>query len=233
MADERCGGGSRKWHWLAIIAVVIVILILGYHYKKSRGKITEIPAIGSNVTGSGHTIEESHLNLKRREIMPENENITEPGKHAAQEGIKLYAEEKYEEAKEFLERAAEEGNTDAKALLGKMHVLGHGGAQDVKKGLDYLEDAAERGSAYAMAELGEFYVLGKHGVEKATDKGLALIRKSIDTGGYYGHLAMSRLYAAGEGVEHSVEKATEHVEEAGKRGYKHVLEEVEKIKAKI
>lgn len=233
MADENHSCNCGKMRWIAIIAIIIALLGFGYHYMRSRGEIVDVPRLANNEAGNGQiTVEEFHVE-DRLEAVPEGEEIDEPGKQAAQEGIKLYIEKKYEEAKEFLEKAAAEGNADAKALLGKMYVLGQGVVEDVKKGLDYLEDAAERGSSYAMAELGKFYVEGKHGVEKATDKGLEFIKKSIDTGGYYGHLAMARLYELGEGVEHSTEKAVEYLEEAGKKGYKFALEEIEKIKAKF
>lgn len=232
MADESMNEKSRKKRWLILVMVIVALLSLLYIYKMDRWEKIEVPPI-QNQESSEYRMEEISPVFGRGGMVPDEDDVTEPAKETTKEGIRLYVKEKYEEAKEFLERAAEEGNADAKALLGKMYIMGHGVGQDVKKGLDYLEDAAERGSSYAMSELGTLYAEGRHGVEKAADKGIALIRRSMESGKYYGYLAMAKLHAAGESVELSIEKAIEYIKQAGERGYKFAAEEIEKLKEKL
>lgn len=233
MADESMNEKSRKKLWLILVIGIIALLSVLYIYKKDKWEKIEVPPVQNQESSGEYRMEEITSVYVRGDTVPDEDDLSEPGKEAAKEGIRLYAKEKYEEAKEFLERAAEEGNADAKALLGKMYVLGRGVGQDVKKGIDYLEDAAERGSSYAMSELGVLYVEGRHGVEKAADKGMSLIRRSMESGKYYGYLAMAKLHAAGESVELSIEKAIEYIKEAGERGYKFAAEEIEKLKEKL
>lgn len=233
MADESMNEKSRKKRWLVLVIVIIALLSLLYIYKRDKWEKIEVPPIRHQESGGEYKMEEIKPMFGRGDMVPDEDELAEPGESAAKEGVRLYVKEKYEEAKEFLERAAEEGNADAKALLGKMYVMGRGVGQDVEKGLEYLEDAAERGSSYAMSELGMLYVEGRHGVEKAADKGLALIHRSIESGKYYGYLAMARLHAAGESVELSIEKAIEYIKQAGERGYKYAMEEIEKLKEKL
>lgn len=213
---------------MGIAAITIILLLaLGVYYWRERTEkqaiITEEAILGTIAQNYQYTLE----------IPMDEDGIVEPGREATLEGIKLYGEEKYESAKAFLEKAIEEGNSDAKALLGKMYVYGHGVAVDTKKGLDYLEDAAEKGSSYAMSELGILYVRGSHGVEHAADKGMALIKRAMEHGKYYGYLAMAELHKAGEGVERSAEKAVHYLEEAGKHGYRYAQEEIVKLKEKL
>lgn len=230
MAYENMNAGRKRW--AILVVVIIALLSLLYIYKRDKWEKIEVPPV-QNQESSEYRMEEINPMFGRDYMVPDEEDLAEPGKEATKEGVSLYVKEKYEEAKEFLERAAEEGNADAKALLGKMYVLGRGVGQDVKKGIEYLEDAAERGSSYAMSELGMLYVEGKHGVEKAADKGLELINRSIESGKYYGYLAMAKLHAVGESVELNIEKAIEYIKQAGEHGYKFAAEEIEKLKEKL
>lgn len=233
MAYKNIDEKLRKKRWLILVITIIALLSLLYIYKRDKWEKIEVPPAQNQESSGEYKMEEIKPMFGLGDMVPDEGDLTEPGEDAAKEGVRLYLKEKYEEAKEFLEKAAEEGNADAKALLGKMYVLGRGVGQDVKKGLDYLEDAARRGSSYAMSELGMLYVEGKHGVEKAADKGLDLINKSVESGKYYGYLALARLHAAGESVELNVEKAIEYIKQAGERGYKHAAEEIEKLKEKL
>lgn len=233
MADEYMSDKARRKRWLIWVVIIIALLSVLYIYKRQKWEKIEVPPAQHQESSSEYKMEEITPMFGMSSTVPDEDELTEPGKAAAKEGVSLYMKEKYEEAKEFLERAAEEGNADAKALLGKMYILGRGVGKDVEKGLDYLEDAAERGSSYAMSELGMLYIEGRHGVEKAADKGLSLIHRSIEAGKYYGYLAMAKLHAAGESVEHSIEKAIEYLKQAGERGYKYAAEEIEKLKEKL
>lgn len=232
MADNNQNKPANKKVWIIAAIVIVVLLAFVSTRKKEEKREVETPAITQQESETRDNGAENRIG-DRYDLLLNEDDIEEPGKTAASEGINLYVKEKYEEAKEFLEKAAEEGNADAKALLGKMYVSGHGVVQDMKKGLEYLEDAVERGSSYAMAELGLLYAEGKHGVEKAADKGVELIKRSIEAGKYYGYLAMAKLHLMGEGVEHSVEKAVDYLKQAGEHGYKHAAEEIEKLKEKL
>jgi len=224
MADEAV---KKPWYKSGLgIAILVIVLLsaLGLFYKREMRQSDEpvqeaIPEITQSDNSRGIPLDE--------------DTVEEPGKQDTIEGIKMYMEEKYEEAKDFLEKAAEEGNADAKALLGKMYIFGHGVVKDTKKGLEYLEDAVERGSSYAMSELGTLYIHGKDGVEHAADKGMELINRAIGHGKYYGYLAMAKLYEAGESVEQSTEKAISYLEQAGENGYRYAKDEIEKLREKL
>lgn len=222
----------KPWYqtgWGIAIIIIVALLAVWFMYDRHAKKIalsTTHPAT-ETVTPTEHILHGSSW------YIPDREQVEEPGKEATHKGIDMYTEGKYEEAKEFLEHGTAEGNADAKALLGKMYIFGYGIVKDVEKGVEYLEDAVEHGSEYAMAELGTLFVEGKHGVEKASDKGLELIRRAMGGSKYYGYLAMAKLYEAGDNVEQSTKKAIEYMEEAGKHGYRFAAEELEKLREKL
>lgn len=229
MSAEKIEISHNKKKWLITIFIIITLLILWSAYKKAvnRHEVVSLnTAENSIIKPSGHLFETGRL-------APDMELIEEPGKTNTNEGISMYMENKYENAKDYLERAAEEGNADAKALLGQMYILGRGVVQDTAKGLAHLEDAVKDGSSFAMTELGMLYIEGRHGVEQAFDKGAELINQAIKNGKYYGYLAMAKLYDAGENIEQSTEKAIDYMRQAGEHGYKYAAEEIEKLKAKL
>lgn len=68
-----------------------------------------------------------------------------------------YIEADNEEAAYWAEKAAENGDAEAMAELGRMYCDGKGVERDLRKGLDLLEKAAELGSGSATGDLGWQY----------------------------------------------------------------------------
>lgn len=211
--NGTCGESElqRKKKWIPWIAIVILAVLGIFFYRHMKGS------------------DEAAVHMTEEPAPVSEMIIIEPGGEDLKEGSEHYLQDKYEEAKEALERAAEKGSEEAKGMLGAMYVRGHGVKTDIKKGMEMLEESAKNGSAYAKSTLGRWYVEGKYGLEHMADKGMDMIDEAIDTGKYYGYVAKAKLYEAGEGVEKDFDKAVEFLKEAGERGYKHAKQEIEEI----
>lgn len=214
--NGTCGGlgPQRKKNWTPWIAIVLVVVLGMFFYSHEKGK------------------DKTAVNVTEESAQEAGQEAAEPALDDLKEGREQYLQGKFEEAKEALERAAEKGSEEAKAMLGAMYVRGDGVKADIKKGMEMIEESAKKGSAYAKSTLGRWYVEGKYGLEKMSDKGIELIDEAIDTGKYYGYVAKARLYEVGDGVEKDFDKAVEFLKEAGKRGYERAEQEIEEISKK-
>lgn len=72
-------------------------------------------------------------------------------------GKQSFAQMKYDDALSHFKQAAELGNAEAMAFLGKMHWDGLGTATDREKGTEWLLAGAERGDVLAMKSLVTIY----------------------------------------------------------------------------
>ena len=130
MVDETV---NKPWYksGLGIAILVIVLLaVLGLFYKREMRQTNEpvqeaVPEITQSNNSRG--IPFVMMFKFKKSVQPDEDTVEEPGKQNTNEGIKMYMEEKYkeakdkyEEAKDSLEKAAEEGKGAAKALLGKL-----------------------------------------------------------------------------------------------------------------
>ena len=79
-------------------------------------------------------------------------------------GSALFAVERYDEARPWLEKAAARDHPLALTSLGHLHDLGLGGLpQDRRKGLELYTRAAERGDGAAMINIANQYGAGRFG----------------------------------------------------------------------
>ena len=85
----------------------------------------------------------------------------------------------YNETMDYLNRAVELGEPDAKAWLGAMLVEREATRQ---QGLERLNEAAKEGSSVALARLGGLYYLGEGGVEKDVAKAVKLLEEAVGRG---------------------------------------------------
>ncbi len=97
-----------------------------------------------------------------------------------------------------LHQAAEAGNADAQAELGRMHMYGDGVQEDHKEALRWLHLAAEQGHADAQAQIGMAYSLGK-GETKNEAKAGRWFRKAAEQGHADAQFGLGGLYLNGRG----------------------------------
>ncbi|MDR0361214.1 MAG: hypothetical protein LBJ46_00775 [Planctomycetota bacterium] len=79
-------------------------------------------------------------------------------------------------AAEFFALAAESGNPDGDAALGRIHALGGRGEfePDIERAIGYFERAVRQGSVMAMVQLGDLYANAPPGVRQDTRRALEL-----------------------------------------------------------
>jgi TPR repeat protein len=85
----------------------------------------------------------------------------------------------------FYQRAAEQGNSDAKEALGKMYRDGKGVPKSMNKAVAFWEQAAKEGHINAMSILGDLLVVGGYPdapIPKDLPRGLALLRTAMEKG---------------------------------------------------
>ena len=75
----------------------------------------------------------------------------------------------YAKALEAYLKAAEQGDADAQAQLGRMYMDGLGVEQNAEKAMDWNMRAAEQGNAQGQEQIGQMYYLGI-GVTKSTEE---------------------------------------------------------------
>lgn len=65
------------------------------------------------------------------------------------------------EAKPFITRAAEAGNTDAQVLLARIFLAGYDGQKSVSEGASWLKKAANEGDVWSQVTLGRHFLTGE------------------------------------------------------------------------
>lgn len=98
-----------------------------------------------------------------------------------QKGLIAYNDARYEQAIQYFERSAEQGNTKAQYLLGTMYRVGIGVEPDEYKGFDWCERAAKEGHLEAQFQVGLMYLEGE-GVTQNDEKAMEWIWNASDRG---------------------------------------------------
>jgi len=107
----------------------------------------------------------------------------------------------YKSAFEILLPLAEAGDVDALGNVGNMYAFGQGTERDYAKAYSYWSRAADKHLGSAMGNIAVLYTNGLGGVNK--DKKLAAhwYRQAAEHRHFPSMLALSSLYATGEGIE--------------------------------
>ena len=132
-----------------------------------------------------------------------------------QEGMGV--EQDYAKALEWLEKAADLGNSSAMNNIGYSYYYGNGIEQDYAKALEWLEKAADLGNSSAMDWIGSIYREGL-GVEQDYTKALEWYEKAADLGNSNAMTWIGLIYRDGLGVEQDYAKALEWYEKAADLG---------------
>ena len=123
-----------------------------------------------------------------------------------------------------IQLSAEQGDTDAQYLLGRMYAEGRGVRQDkdqatywYKKAVEGYRKAAEQGDPEAQFELGLMYANG-YGVSKDEIKAFQWLQKAAEQEHGDAQYGLGEMYFKGQGVTKDRSKASEWYQRAEKHG---------------
>ena len=124
----------------------------------------------------------------------------------------------------------EDGDVDARMVLGVLHAEGRGCEQNTDLALSFLESAAKDGCASAYRYLGDLYVAGKI-LPRDTDKALSYYRSAAELGMSGAYETMGDIFREGKIVTRDVARAIELYDLGAKEGHSSAKEKAEKLKA--
>lgn len=129
-----------------------------------------------------------------------------------------------DEQSKKIQLSAEQGDTDAQYLLGRMYTEGQGVRKDkdqaiywYKKAIEGYLDAAEQGNIDAQFELAMMLTKG-YGVSKDEIKSFHWFQKAAEQGHVDAQYNLGKMYAQGRGVDKDKNKAVEWYKKAAKHG---------------
>lgn len=123
----------------------------------------------------------------------------------------------YKKAYECYKVAADLGNMDAFARLGRLYLLGNGVEKNLKTAITMLKKAAEAGSAKGQNTLGWCYQNGE-GVAENISEALKWYRKGAAQGYQASQYNLGYSYANGIGVAENMSAAAEWFRKAAEQG---------------
>lgn len=106
----------------------------------------------------------------------------------------------------WLEKAAIQNHTSAKALLGVFHIENNIDSKYVIDGINILQEKADEGETPAQVELGRAYVRGQH-VTKNYHKAVYFFELAAKKGDAYAQSALGGMYYQGHGLRQDTSKA--------------------------
>lgn len=134
------------------------------------------------------------------------------------EGERLAAEGKIDEAVAWWKTAAEEGDASAMASLGDCYLSGEGVHRDKRKGIEWTRKSAELGNPAAQNNLGICYNEA-YGVKKNYKEALKWFRMAADQGYVDAQYNVGVYYEKGYGVAKDASEAVEWFRKAAEQGY--------------
>lgn len=106
----------------------------------------------------------------------------------------------FPKAREFYQKASDEGNLYAMTNLAWYSIYGTDGPVDMAKGIRMFEQAANAGNPYAQASLGWLYREGYNGTRKDYDEAIKWYRKAAEQGYANAQATMGWFYREGLGT---------------------------------
>ncbi len=123
----------------------------------------------------------------------------------------------FDQALEWLRKAAQQGDTDAKLDLGLMSARGEGVPQDYSEALQWFYQAASQGDREAQFNLAELYLLGE-GVTIDYAVGIEWLRKAAVQNSPEAECELAGLYHDGLGVTQDYIAALDLLHKAASQG---------------
>ena len=122
------------------------------------------------------------------------------------EGLAAYERGDYLVAYRLCLPWAQQGNRDAKFLIGLMYANGHGVRQSSVEAAQWYQDAADDGQDSAQNNLGQMYAGGR-GVRRSFTQAALLYRSAADQGNHRAQYNLAVAYRDGKGVERNSVRA--------------------------
>lgn len=149
--------------------------------------------------------------------------MTELGSY--DKALECMEKEDYAQAKEYFEKALEEGEIEAYCDLGNLYFEGNGVEQDYKRAFDYYQKGAKAREPYCMDNLGMCYFWG-HGVDTDIQNSAFYTEKAAKAGVERAMYDTGLNYERGYGVSQNIDKALYWLEKAAEEKYPTALVEL-------
>ena len=117
-----------------------------------------------------------------------------------------YNKSVYVQAIRLFRPLAEQGNSDAQAMLGMMYLKGEGTTRSYPDAMKWLLLASSQGNTSALNNLGAMHFNGD-GVTRNYPEAARLFRQSAAKGDKYGQTSLGSMYLNGHGVDKDVKEA--------------------------
>ncbi len=181
-----------------------------------------------------HPIQPSLINnvrglLKSQSPQEKGHAATPCPSEFAIQGMKMFSENKFEEAFVNFTIAAEQGHTQSQYLLGVCYEKGHGAPRNMMMAARNYRKAAESGHPEAQARLGEllydgYYVAGDYG------EAVRFFRLAADKGNRDAQVGLARCYECGLGVAQSIRNARIWYSAAALQGNAEAMRKLKSLK---
>ena len=130
-----------------------------------------------------------------------------------QVAVSLGFEAAHDEAYEYAQKSAAQGNGDGIWMMGLAYQHGRGVEADMEKAAEYYAKGAEIGHASSQQSLGVLYLTGE-GVEQSDEKGIELFLEAAERGNALAMSMLGKCYQFGMHVEEDMAKAIEWYEKS-------------------
>jgi TPR repeat protein len=132
--------------------------------------------------------------------------------------VQAYQAKDFATARKLCTELAEQGQGQARYMLGTMYSFGEGGPSDPAEAARHYRIAAEAGHAVAAYSLGALYALGR-GVPQDYAEAMRWYRRAADGGSADALFKVGVMYANGEGVPKDLTEAGQWWRQAADKGY--------------
>jgi TPR repeat protein len=134
------------------------------------------------------------------------------------DGIKLFNQKKWSQAREIFLQGEALGSGDAKTMLGVMSLMGLGVPEDGQKALRYFQEGAAKNSPNALAYLATMYLNGI-GIQKDESRGLGYLLLASEKGSPDAQILLAKAYYKGSlGLHQDFTKAAQLTRIAANQG---------------
>ena len=117
--------------------------------------------------------------------------------------MRLYEKREYAGAFKEFTAVAEQGNSEAQLILGKMYMIGQGVDKDSDQAIRWYKAAADQGNADAQFFLGAMYLLPQRDIPE----GLKWLKLSADQGMQDAQFLLGMAYLKGQNLAHDFVQA--------------------------
>lgn len=134
------------------------------------------------------------------------------GNYSETDTLVMSKEETYKYCYDLFKKSADQNDGDGYYGLALCFWNGYGVAQDKNKYTEYLDKSVELNSPFGKAWKGHYLI--QEGGKENIQKGIALIKESVDAGNYDGKCLLGAYYMDGVGVEKNINKGLKLLQES-------------------